>query len=220
MIIALSLAFGSGFNIAQTFFPNSSPLLKRPITLQGTIQKSETGQYYLSLPDNTFWTLSTNSQNITPGKEAIVKGNLTAEPNVIKVTEIIAFEDGSAVVPAPSPITEEINISIPDLYPNLFWEGNEKKTLTFTSGKRRINLEGTRLESKEVKEFPQDFVNYYENSLRNFGYKQTINKKDADEIMQSYENTGVYFTFGVKYVFQGSGDSKQLVGYRAYVEHN
>lgn len=223
MIAALSLAFGSGFNIAQTFFPNSSPILKRPITLQGTIQKSETGQVYLSLPDNTFWTLSGASQNLFPGKQAIVKGNLTPEPNVIKVSEIIAFEEGSAVVPVASPVPEDIsnvNVSIPDLYPNLIWESDEKKTLTFTSGKRRINLEGTRLESKEIKDFPQDFVSYYENSLRNFGFRQTINRKDADGIMESFENTGVYFTFGVKNVFQGSGDNKAVVGYKAFIEHN
>ncbi|MCR4305574.1 MAG: hypothetical protein NUV73_00645, partial [Candidatus Daviesbacteria bacterium] len=218
MIAALSLAFGSGFNVAQTFFPNSSPILKRPITLQGTVQKSETGQFYLSLPDNTFWTLSGASQNLFPGKQAIVKGNLTPEPNVIKVSEIIAFESGQN---SPAPVAESLSpASLPGLYPNLQWESDEKKTLTFTSGKRRVDLEGIRLESKEVKEYPTEFINYYESSLLSLGFKQTLNRKDEEGMVESFENTGKYFTFGVKHIFQGSGDNKTVVGYKAYIEHN
>lgn len=52
-VLALSVAFGTGFNVAQMFFPTSSPLLHRSITLQGSIQRSDSGQYYLSLPDNS-----------------------------------------------------------------------------------------------------------------------------------------------------------------------
>ncbi len=44
-VLALSTAFGTGFNVAQMFFPTSSPILHRSITLQGNIQRSETGQY-------------------------------------------------------------------------------------------------------------------------------------------------------------------------------
>lgn len=80
MVSALSVSFGAGFNVAQIFFPNSSPILHRAITLQGNIQKSETGQYYLSLPDNTLWTLRPTSNNINLSnlfnKQVLVKGNL------------------------------------------------------------------------------------------------------------------------------------------------
>lgn len=95
-VLALSTAFGTGFNVAQMFFPTSSPLLHRSITLQGNIQKSSSGQYYLSLPDNSLWTLRPKTNNIdltdNINKQVMVKGNLTAESNVIEVKEVISFE--------------------------------------------------------------------------------------------------------------------------------
>lgn len=96
MIIALSTAFGTGFNVARMFFPNSSPILHRAITLQGNVQMSQSGQYYLSLPDNTLWTLRPTNSNINLqnvlNKQVMVKGNLTPEQNVIEVKEVLAFE--------------------------------------------------------------------------------------------------------------------------------
>lgn len=110
--IGLSVGFGSGYGVgyntainqfAKTFFPNSSPILHRPISLQGTIQKSESGEYYLSLPNNTLWSLQLVNTNINLenvlNKQATVKGNLTTEPNVINVTEVIAFEKN---IPTPA----------------------------------------------------------------------------------------------------------------------
>lgn len=96
IVTGLSLSFGTGFNVARMFFPNSSPILHRSITLQGNIQRSDSGQYYLSLPDNTLWTLRVTNTNINLSsvlsKQVLVKGNMTAENNVIEVKEVLAFE--------------------------------------------------------------------------------------------------------------------------------
>ncbi len=100
--LALTGAYGAGYHVgitdaAKIFFPNSSPILHRAISLQGTIQRSETGQYYLSLPDNTLWTLKPTSDKVNLSnyiyKQVVVKGNLTAEANVINVNEVIAFDN-------------------------------------------------------------------------------------------------------------------------------
>lgn len=106
-VLALSAAFGTGFNVAQIFFPTSSPLLHRSITLQGNIQRSETGQYYLSLPDNSIWTLRPKNNNINLSndinRQVMVKGNMTPENNVIEVKEVMAFEKHAPVIYAPTP---------------------------------------------------------------------------------------------------------------------
>ena len=108
LIIALSTAFGTGFNVARIFFPNSSPILHRSITLQGRVQMSESGQYYLSLPDNTLWTLRPNTNinlNNVLNKQVLVKGNMTPETNVIEVKEVLAFEKPTPVYSNPTPAT-------------------------------------------------------------------------------------------------------------------
>ncbi len=113
VMIALALtgtySLGYHFGITDTvriFFPNSSPILHRAISLQGTVQKSETGQYYLSLPDNTLWILRPTSSNINlagyANKLVTVKGNLTSEKNVVNVTEVIAFEKSTTVIYTPA----------------------------------------------------------------------------------------------------------------------
>lgn len=112
-VLALSTAFGTGFNVAQIFFPTSSPLLHRAITLQGNIQRSEAGQYYLSLPDNSIWTLRPKNNNINLAndinRQVMVKGNMTPENNVIEVKEVIAFDkptpDRIIYAPAQTPAT-------------------------------------------------------------------------------------------------------------------
>lgn len=83
--------------------------MHRAITLQGTIQKSETGQYYLSLPDGSFWKLNLNNLS-TPSslsnlsfRQDMVKGNLTSEQNVIEVKEVITFDKPTPVIYAPIP---------------------------------------------------------------------------------------------------------------------
>lgn len=104
-VLALSTAFGTGFNVAQIFFPTSSPVLHRAITLQGNIQRSETGQYYLSLPDNSIWTLRPKNNNLNLSndinRQVMVKGNMTPENNVIEVKEVIAFDTGEKLTPYP-----------------------------------------------------------------------------------------------------------------------
>lgn len=118
-VLALSTAFGTGFNVAQIFFPTSSPLLHRSITLQGNIQRSETGQYYLSLPDNSIWTLKPTNTNMNLqgaiNKQVMVKGNITAEANVIEVKEVIAFDKPVPAMYAPTqtPATNSASQNIP-----------------------------------------------------------------------------------------------------------
>ncbi len=117
-VLALSTAFGTGFNVAQMFFPTSSPLLHRSITLQGNIQRSETGQYYLSLPDNSIWTLrpKNNSINLSDdiNRQVMVKGNMTPENNVIEVKEVISFEKP---IPTYYPYAQPASTSSAKSYP-------------------------------------------------------------------------------------------------------
>lgn len=93
MILALSTAFGTGFNVATFFFPNSSPIFKRQVSYQGTIQKNQIGGYFLILPDSSLWKLKPKFTNINleemVGKQAIIQGNLTREPNLIEVSQVI-----------------------------------------------------------------------------------------------------------------------------------
>lgn len=99
--IAMFLAFatffaGTGFSVAQLFFPNSSPILKRQVTFEGIVKRTDNGAYYLSLSDNQLYRLQPKTsadyrQYIN--KEVLVKGNLTKEPNVIDVTGIDVFEN-------------------------------------------------------------------------------------------------------------------------------
>lgn len=105
LILAFTTVSGVSFNIGRIFFPNSSPILHRSITLQGQVQKSESGQYYLSLPDNSLWTLKPKTANIdlnnVTNKQVLVKGNMTAEANVVEVTEVITFDKPKPVIYAP-----------------------------------------------------------------------------------------------------------------------
>lgn len=107
LILAFTAVGGTTFSIGRYFFPNSSPIFHRAITLQGIVQMSESGQYYLSLPDNTLWTLKPINNNVNLSnyiyKQVVVKGNLTAEANVINVSEVIAFDKPTAVIYAPTP---------------------------------------------------------------------------------------------------------------------
>lgn len=81
-------------------------------------------------------------------------------------------------------------------------------------------MEGVHLESSQVKDFPQNFLDYYTKGLLALGFKQTLNSKDPDGLTQTFAKVDKYFTFGVKNIYQGSGDNKQTAGYKAYIEHN
>lgn len=93
MIIALSTAFGTGFNVATFFFPNSSPIFHRQVSYQGTIQKNQIGGYFLILPDSSLWKLKPKFTSINleelVGKQAMIQGNLTREHNLIEVSQVI-----------------------------------------------------------------------------------------------------------------------------------
>lgn len=228
------VGFKSGINYALgKLFPNFSPILHRSITAQGTIQKSTNG-YYLQAndKDKTLWTLKPVSQNVNladfEGMKAEVKGNLTPTPNLIEVSEVVSFE----TKPSPSPTTQTTptlqtisnpapsGVGLPSLYSKLTWEITQSKTLLFTSGKRRIEQEGVYLESSPVTEIPQDFIDYYTNQLTNLGFKQTLNSSEPNGITITYSKDDLFLTFGVKNIYQGKEEKRQIVGYKAYIEHN
>lgn len=223
IVIALAIAGGGvglgyniGFNSAiSRFFPNSSPLLHRAISVQGTLQKNVNGSYFLTGEDNSLWNLKfKTAANLSSlvNSEVSVHGNLTSTPALIENAEITPLTPTT-----PTPLTSQI---LPKLYPDLKWESEEEKLLVFTSGKRRMDIEGVHLESSQVADFPQGFVDYYTKQLSSLGFKQTLNTKNPDGITQTFESNGKYFTFGVKNIYQGSGDTKTLSDYKAYLEHN
>lgn len=96
LVLALTAAGGTGFSVAKIFFPNSSPILNREVVYQGTVQKTERGQYLLSLPDTSVYTLKPKATNVNLSKlinrKVLVQGNLTREPNLIEVNEITLFD--------------------------------------------------------------------------------------------------------------------------------
>lgn len=100
--LAIGIAFasffaGTGFSVAKVFFPNSSPILKREVAYQGTIQKTSNNQYYLGMADAQLYRLRLHDDSQIKlkdylNKQVLVKGNLGKEPFVISVNEIISFE--------------------------------------------------------------------------------------------------------------------------------
>lgn len=229
LIIAFTAVGTTTFSIGRYFFPNSSPIFHRPISLQGIVQRSQTGQDYLSLPDGSLWGLkpANGKVNLTnvAGKQVTIKGNLTAEANVINVSEVIASQSllDAQVAPLPSNISNTPNlpnVELPDLYPGLQWESSQKKILLFTSGKRRIEVEGYHLESSQQNAFPQDFINYYIQELKDKSFKETLNSVNPEGITLTYSLDDLFLTFGVKNIYAGKGDEKKIAGYRAFIEHN
>lgn len=109
LILAFTAVGGTTFSIGRYFFPNSSPIFHRAITLQGTIQTSESGQYYLILPEGSIWTLIPTNNNINLNslinRQVLVKGNMTAQANVVNVTEAIAFDKPKPVIYVPNSAT-------------------------------------------------------------------------------------------------------------------
>lgn len=235
-IIGIFIAlFGAGYSIGfnnavSKFFPDSSPLLHRAISAEGIIQKGSSNKFYLKSGSN-IWTLKLTVSAINLqdylNEEVTVKGNLTKEKFVIEVSEIIPLDTQKAVVslPVPTPdLTEpppaSSSVGLPQIYSNLDWQTTQKRTLIFTSGKRKIEQEGVYLESSQMNIFPQDFINYYIGELKNAGFKETLNSINPEGITITYAKDELFLTFGTKNVYSGSGDKKQLVGYKAYIEHN
>lgn len=221
--IGMGTGYNLGFNAAVSkLFPNSSPILHRAISLEGIIQKSASAQFYLKSEDN-LWTLkpkppiTSTILETSINKQVKVLGNLTKEANVVEVSEIIPFEISSE---AQSPLNPNTDVKLPDLFPGLQWISTQKKVLVFTSGKRRMDVEGFHIESSQITSFPQEFINYYISELKNRGFKETLNSINPEGITVTYSKDDLFLTFGVKNVYQGKADKKQLAGYIAYLEHN
>lgn len=228
--IGMGTGYNLGFNAAiSKLFPNSSPILHRAVSLEGVIQKSASAKFYLKSEDN-LWTLKPKSP-ITPailetsvGKQVKVLGNLTKEANAVEVSEIIPLDSSqtsSLREASPTPLTgSNSDVKLPDLFSGLQWTSTQKKVLVFTSGKRRMDVEGFHIESSQMTSFPQDFINYYITELKNRGFKETLNSIDPEGIIVTYSKDDLFLTFGVKNIYQGKVDKKQLAGYIAYLEHN
>lgn len=214
-------------------FPNFSPILHRSISAQGTIQKSSKG-YFLQANDKakSLWILKPASDNLNLSDfvdlRVQIKGNLTPTPNLIEVAEVISFDTKADTKPTPTPTSQptptisntSTNPNLPALYSNLTWETPKNKVLTFTSGTRKIEQEVIYIESSQVDTYPQDFISYYTQQLSNSGFKQTLNSSEPTTTSITYSKANLFLTFGVKNIYSGTGDSKKITGYRAFIEHN
>lgn len=219
-------------NFINHYFPNSSPVFARPVSYQGLLRSSNTGKYTLVLPSQEAYTLhfkpSTSLTSLKKLDEVVVKGNLTWEPYVIANAEVYPL---NFTIPASQdqvlePVISQISLdspnspNLPNLYPSLQWETTQKKVLIFTSGKRKIEQEGIYLESVQVSAFPQEFINYYIEGLKAAGFKETLNSINPEGITITYAKDDSFLTFGIKNIYKGSGNAKQLSGYKAFIEHN
>lgn len=231
LVIAFGMVGGTAFTLGRYIFPNSSPVFHRQVVYPGIIQKGESGGYTLLTQDANIWKLKPQHNNINlsslENKQVVVTGRLTSEAYLIEVSELIIAENPSqALIPTQTTPTAPSFSNIPNqdllpkLYSGIIWETNQKKILTFTSGKRRIEQEGVYLESSLVTEIPQDFINYYTTQLTNLSFKQTLNSSDPNGTTITYSKDDLFLTFGTKNVFSGSGDNKKLTGYKTFIEHN
>lgn len=98
-LIAMNPSFQ---NFMAQYFPHSSPVLSRAVSLQGVLHISDTGIYTLVLPDQSSYVIHFKPiptlTNLKKLHEVVVKGNLTWTPYVIENAEIYP-----------------LNISTPDL---------------------------------------------------------------------------------------------------------
>lgn len=236
IVITGGLSSGITALVFKAFWPTSSPILHRQIIQSGTIQTG-TGGFYLASSDQTIWKLKPKKQNINlndqVGKQVTVTGNMTKEPNLIEVSEIILSDSSQTSLPpqvtqnslnSPNTPTNPPNIPNQDLLPKLYsglqWDLTQRKILLFTSGKRRIEQEGVYMESAQVTELPQEFINYYTNQLITAGFKETLNATDPNGTTITYAKDDLFLTFGIKNIYSGSGETKRLIGYKAFIEHN
>lgn len=227
--IGLGSGYSWGVNTALSkFFPDSSPLLHRAISVEGIISKSSFNKYYLN-SDGNVWTLKSTNPAVNLedylNKQVQVKGNLTKEKSVIEVSEIIPLEALPIPTPTPKVSPDSFEVSppdpgLPELFPSLDWQTTQKRTLIFTSGKRKIEQDGVYLESALVSTFPQDFINYYLAALKEGNFKETLNSINPEGVTITYAQDNLFLTFGIKNKYTGSGDKRKLTGYSAFIEHN
>ena len=65
------------------------------------------------------------------------------------------------------------------------------------------------MESAQVTELPQEFINYYTQELTNAGFKETLNSSDPNGTTITYAKDDLFLTYGIKNIYSGSGDNKQ-----------
>lgn len=198
-------------------FPHSSPILHREISLQGNLQKTANNIYILTLANSDLYTLKPKSNldlSAFQG-QVLVKGNLTRQDFMIEVSEVTPLSSAPSLPSSPplspNPSSAPVSADIPKLYSSITWETNQKKLLTFTSGKRRIEEEGIYLQSGLLSSFPQDFLDYYIKALKADSWKQTLESSTPNEKIVSFEKDGLYLTVGVETIPKG---------YKAFLEHN
>lgn len=244
LILAFTAVGGTAFSIGRYFFPNSSPIFHREVMYQGMVQTTNKG-IFLTLPNSDQYNLkpkqntNINFQSLQDGL-ALVKGNLTGEVFVIEVSEIIPLVPSTSTSLTPRSLLDQRSlgevggdagptsvlpkadkfIELPKLYSGLQWEKTQRRVLIFTSGKRKIEQEGVYLESAQESSFPQRFINYYIMQLKDQGFKETFNSIDPEGVVITYAKDDLFLTFGIKNKYSGSGDKKQISGYKAFIEHN
>lgn len=94
LLMTFSIVGGTAFSIGRYIFPNSSPIFHRQVVYPGTIQKGDMGQYFLMYNSSPWKLKPKNNINLSTlaGKPVIVTGNLTTEPNLIEVSEVIVSD--------------------------------------------------------------------------------------------------------------------------------
>lgn len=225
--VGLGSGYNWGFNVALAkLFPNSSPVFHRSISLEGIIQKSDSEKYYLKT-ENNLWVLKTVKPNVNLAnylnKQVQIFGNLTKEINTVEVSEIIPLDSQASQTPPGNPDNPNpapSGAGLPTLFSALDWQTTQKRVLIFTSGKRKIEQMGVYLESSQLSVFPQDFINYYIQELKNKDFKETLNSISPDGVTITYAKNDLFLTFGTKNIYAGTGEKKQLAGYKVFIEHN
>lgn len=100
LVLAFTAVGGGAFSLGRYIFPNSSPILHRQVVYSGIVKAGGGFQnYFLMGSDSKAWKLKAKNNNINIsdllGKQVVVTGNLTAEPNLIEVSEVIVFDTES-----------------------------------------------------------------------------------------------------------------------------
>lgn len=170
LVLAFGLVGGTTFSIGRYFFPYSSPIFHRQVVYPGIVQKGEQGQYFLMSSDSNLWKLKLKNNNVNlttlVDKQVVITGNLTSEKYLIEVSEVIVADTqtpsqplvSTPASPNPQPIPDQD--LLPKLYSGLTWETPKNKTLTFTSGNRKMEQEVIYIESSQSNTYPQDFISY------------------------------------------------------------